>query len=322
MPIPTQPRVTPVAARTADAVRNPEAGAAVRKNARAQKATPEPATLEPAARETTVPKPATPDPAARETTAKRAPRISTPDGPSAEPTSASHEIATPSTVADASSAHRVGPQALPDDDRGGERIDAWVGLVANPGSAPELLALAAVQTIGPRAREWAARTRRDYPHAGTAALVRLATMQFTRAGSVCAALGAVAGPYAPAGLVTTAAVAHAELVLHLAAAYGLDPTDPERAVDLLVVTGLHRSRDDARAALASARQPAYDDGVPEGVWRLGRMLATWAGGWRLLRLVDRLLPGVRLFAAVLTGRAAAERTAARAIAHYRASTRR
>ena len=37
------------------------------------------------------------------------------------------------------------------------------------GHAPEQLALAAVQTLGPRAQEWAAQTRADYPTADAAA---------------------------------------------------------------------------------------------------------------------------------------------------------
>jgi len=197
------------------------------------------------------------------------------------------------------------------------RTEAWAQLVADPGHAPELLALAAVQSVGPRAREWADRSRLAYPAAGEAALARLATRQFTRAGSLGGVVGAVAGAYAPIVLLGTAAVAHAELILHLAAAYGLDPTDPERAVDLLVLTRVHADRGDAEAALAAACRPRYDDGGLSGAaWRLGRMIATQAGEWGLIRLANRFFPGVSLVAAFLTGRAAAESTAARANNYY------
>jgi hypothetical protein len=201
------------------------------------------------------------------------------------------------------------------------RTDAWAQLVADPAHAPELLALAAVQSIGPRAREWIARTRRDYPHADEAALARLATRQFSRAGGLGSVLGAVAGSYAPVVLAGTAAFAHAELVLHVAAAYGKDPAAPERAVDLLVLTRIHPDREAAEVAVAAARRPAYDEeggGLRAGVWRLSRLISGQVGGWGVFRLINRYLPGVSLLAAFLTGRAAADGLAARANALYRA----
>jgi hypothetical protein len=156
-----------------------------------------------------------------------------------------------------------------------------------------------------------------YPTADDAALARLATRQFTRVGSLGSVFGAVAGAYAPVVLLGTAAIAHAELILHLAAAYGLDPADPDRAVDLLVLTRVHPDRSDAEAAVAAARRPRYDDGGLSGAaWRLGRMIATQAGEWGLVRLANRFLPGVSLLAAFLTSQAAAESTAARANAYY------
>jgi hypothetical protein len=206
----------------------------------------------------------------------------------------------------------------------GERAEPWAKLIADPGHAPELLALAAVQSIGPSAREWLERTKRDYPTADHAALARLATNQFTRAGSLGSVVGAVAGSYAPIVLLGTAAFAHAELILHVAAAYGLDPLDPERAVDLLVLTRVHPDRAGAEEALAAARQPAYDEagGLTAAVWRLSRMISTRIGGWGVVRLINRYLPGVGLLTAFLTSRAAAESVAARANAHYRETTSR
>jgi len=201
-----------------------------------------------------------------------------------------------------------------------ERTDAWAQLVADPGHAPELLALAAVQSIGPRAREWAERARRDYPGADRAALARLATSQFSRAGRLGGVFGAVAGSYAPVVLAGTAAVAHAELVLHVAAAYGNDPTAPERAVDLLVLTRIHPDREAAEAAVAAARRPAYDEegtGLRAGAWRLSRLISGSVGGWGVVRLINRYLPGVGLLAAFVTSRAATDGLAARANALYR-----
>ncbi|MFI6078383.1 hypothetical protein ACIA5C_43350 [Actinoplanes sp. NPDC051343] len=229
------------------------------------------------------------------------------------PTASSREKA----VAPALETELAPPQA---EEAAPAHTDAWAQLVADPAHAPELLALAAVQSIGPRAQEWIVRTRRDYPNAGRAALARLATSQFSRVGSLGSVFGAVAGSYAPMVLTGTAAVAHAELILHVAAAYGKDPADPQRAVDLLVLTGVHPDREAAEAAVAAARRPAYDEdggGLRAGAWRLGRLISGQVGGWSVFRLINRYLPGVSLLAAFLTSRAATDSLAARANAFYR-----
>jgi hypothetical protein len=215
------------------------------------------------------------------------------------------------------------PDVVEAADAESDRPEPWAKLIADPGHAPEILALAAVESFGPRARDWLDRTKHDYPAADQVALARLATTQFTRAGGLGSIFGAVAGSYAPIALLGTAAVAHAELILHVAAAYGLDPLAPERAVDLLVLTRVHPDRAGAEAALAAARRPAYDDegGVTAAVWRLSRMITTRIGGWGVVRLINRYLPGVSLLTAFLASRAAAESVAARANAHYRRQAR-
>ena len=195
--------------------------------------------------------------------------------------------------------------------------EAWAKLVADPGHTPELLALAAVQTVGPRARDWVRRTREAYPGATDAGLARLAAAQFTRFGSLGSLFAAVAGSYASIALLGAAALTHAELILHLAAAYGLDPTDEERAVDLLMLTRVHPDRAAAEAAIASAKQPAYEEGgVTRAAGRLGRMIAAQTGGWTAVRLANRFFPGASLLAAALTMRAATETVAHRANAYY------
>jgi hypothetical protein len=198
------------------------------------------------------------------------------------------------------------------------RTEAWAQLIADPGHAPELLALAAVQTIGPRAEEWARRTRESYPTATDAGLARLATRQFTRFGGMSSVLGAAAGSYAPLALLGCAALTHAELILHLAAAYGLDPTDEERATDLLVLTRVHPTRDDAEAALRAAKQPAYEETarLTDAAWRLGRMVAAQTGNWAAIRLVNRFFPGTSLLAAMLGSRAATDTVVIRANAYF------
>lgn len=204
-----------------------------------------------------------------------------------------------------------------------ERTEAWARLIADPGHSPELLALAAVQTLGPQAQEWAVRMREAYPNASPDGIARLASQQFVRFGTVSSVFAAVAGSYAPLTLLGAAGLAHAELSLHVAAAYGWDPADPARAVDLLLLTRVHPTREDAEAALAAAREHSPDSaGLTDAAWRLGRMVAVHAGGWTVLRVINRFLPGASLLTAVLTSRAAARTVAARANLFYRTANAR
>jgi hypothetical protein len=187
-------------------------------------------------------------------------------------------------------------------------------LTADPGHAPELLALTAVQTIGPRAKEWAKRTREAYPKATDTAVARLAADQFTRFSSPSSVVAAIAGAYAPAVLIATTALTHARVILHVAAAYGIDPTDEARATDLLVLTRLHPSRDEAEAAVAAAKQGAQEKN--NAVRRLGRMVATNAAAWAAARLVRRYFPGTGVLAAVLVSHSSARNMAERANTYY------
>ena len=195
--------------------------------------------------------------------------------------------------------------------------DRWAKLLADPVHTPELLALAAVESIGPRARDWASSTRSAYPAATPDALARLATRQFTRFGTLASVFGAVAGSYASIALLTTRTLTDAELILHVAAAHGLDPTDPERAADLLVITGVHESADDAESALTAMKDEPTASGLGDAVWRVGRLVFSRTGGWTALRLINRVYPGTSLLGAVLTSTTTAQATAARAISYYR-----
>ncbi|WP_305787348.1 hypothetical protein [Symbioplanes lichenis] len=202
-----------------------------------------------------------------------------------------------------------------------ERTEAWARLIADPGHSPELLALAAVQSLGPAAAEWAKGVREAYPTATADGIARLAVERFTRFGTASSVFAAVAGSYAPAALLGAAAYTQAELCLHVAAAYGLDPADEARAADLLVLSRVHPSAEDAVAALSSAREYTYEaTGLTDAAWRLGRMVAAQAGGWAALRLVNRVFPGTSLLAACLTSRAAVRTSAARATLYFRSQS--
>ncbi|MFD6681097.1 hypothetical protein [Micromonospora parva] len=192
----------------------------------------------------------------------------------------------------------------------------------HPGFAPELLALAAVRALGPGAAGWAAGLRTRYPDASADGLGRLATRRFVRSAGAGGATAALAGVFAPVAELAAVLWTHAELVLHLAAAYGKDPTHPDRAVDLLVLTQVHPDRESAVAAVAAAESAGdpVEGAWPraaEAAWRLAAPLTAQAGGWVALRLVARLLPGAAVLAAALGDAAAADRLAARAVAVYR-----
>ncbi|MEU8211822.1 hypothetical protein AB0B85_21810 [Micromonospora sp. NPDC049044] len=196
----------------------------------------------------------------------------------------------------------------------------------HPGFAPELLALAAVRSLGPGAAEWAARLRGRYPDAPADGLARLVTRRYVRAAGAGGAAAALAGFFAPLAELASVLWTQANLVLHLAAVYGKDPAHPDRAVELLVLTQVHPDAVSARAAL-SAAQAAHDpvEGAwpraAEAAWRLAAPLTAQAGGSVALRLVARLLPGAAVLAATLGDAAAADRLAARTVAVYRAARR-
>lgn len=196
--------------------------------------------------------------------------------------------------------------------------------------APELLALAAVERIGPTARDWAGQLRADYPAASDHALARLATRRFTRIAGLGAVASATAGLLAPALELAMIGWAQATLTLHLSAAYRQDPCDPRRAAELLALTGVHPDVDTAQVAVDAAaealQQPVTGDSdqalrLANGAQRLVTAVAglTGDGGWGLLRLPARLLPGARALVAYGTDTLLLERLAARATAHYRSA---
>ncbi|SIR95862.1 hypothetical protein SAMN05444858_1317 [Micromonospora avicenniae] len=195
-------------------------------------------------------------------------------------------------------------------------------MLDHPGFAPELLALAAVEALGPSARDWAEQLRSTYPEASPDGLARLATRRFVRLAGAGGATSALAGALAPLAELTSVLWAQANLVLHLAAAYDRDPAHPDRAVELLVLTQVHPDAESARTALDAARALDGPGDAPwprvvEAAWRLAAPLAAQAAGWLALRLASRLLPGAAVLAAAAGDAAAAERLAARAITAYR-----
>jgi hypothetical protein len=185
---------------------------------------------------------------------------------------------------------------------------------ADPAHVPEQLARTAVARFGPGARQWERTLRQAYPRVESAGIARLAALDAGRRGTAGGVLAGVSGVPVPAVGLGVVWAAQATAVLRIAAAHGLDPVDPARAVDLLVILGVHETADLARAALAETPEA---EPVIAAAFRFGGPVAVRLGGWLALRAVNRLLPGAAVLVGALTGRAAAERAAARAVTYYR-----
>src|SRR5262249_15462669 len=147
-------------------------------------------------------------------------------------------------------------------------------------------------------------------------LTRLATLRFVRQarnrGGVAGLAGTLAVLMQPAGLAWT----QAKLVLHIAAAHGLDPTDPRRAAELLVLQGVHNDLPIAQDAITRAQR---DRGTPAA--RLAAPLTRLAGRGvfriALARGASRLLPGAAVLVSAVADARSTEHLAHRAAAHYR-----
>jgi hypothetical protein len=349
-PANTAPDATPVTPQPSQSPPAPRKRAATTRAATRARATPSDATPNKASRDKTTPSESTPQEAVprkagpsgvnpRKTTSRKAdpakatpsratPRTATtatadaPDtAPAAIPEAASASTPEPATTQtpDTSEAEMASPRT--------PELRAVVArLRDHPGFAPELLALEAVRTLGPGAAEWARRLRDRYPDAPADGLARLATRRYVRAAGAGGAAAALAGLFAPLAELVSVLWTQSNLVLRLAAAYGRDPSHPDRAEELLVLTQVHPDAASARAALAAAREAADPvEGTwpraAEAAWRLAAPLTAQAGGWVALRLASRLVPGAAVVAATLGDAAAADRLAARAVAAYRPGRR-
>ncbi|GAA3334866.1 hypothetical protein GCM10020358_00900 [Amorphoplanes nipponensis] len=182
----------------------------------------------------------------------------------------------------------------------------WARMKADPQYAPEHLALEAVRRLGSEARRWAERARQDQPDVTPDALARQVVRRFTNHARLSGAVSGATG--LPGAVVDVGVLAwtQARMVLHMAAAYGVDPTGAERATDLLVLQRVHKAAETARLALGVAagrerasRLFATSAGQPlTGVMvKLGVKLAQMAGVRAARRMFAKMIPG----AAVVLG---------------------
>lgn len=188
----------------------------------------------------------------------------------------------------------------------------WDRMYADPDYAPEHLAMAAVERLGPEARRWVAQTRAERPSVTTAELTDLARRRFVKLTRASGAVAGVAGIFGAVADMGFLAWQQARMVLYIAAAHGLDPCHEDRATDLLVLQGMYSAAETARAALrvARGRAPAravlerHGGTVPRVMLRLTMKLARMAGQRVLRRLANKVVPGAAIiFGAIGNARA-------------------
>ena len=201
----------------------------------------------------------------------------------------------------------------------------WARMKADPQYAPEHLALEAVRRLGPQARNWAERARAENPGIGQEALAQQAIRRFTNHARLSGAVSGATG--LPGAVVDVGVLAwtQARMVLHVAAAYGLDPTDPERATDLLVLQRVHKVAETARLALGVAAGRERASRIFEGsrsgpltgvMVKLGVRLAQMAGVRAVKRTVAKIIPGAAVVFGTWANSAATKELATRTHRRY------
>jgi len=203
----------------------------------------------------------------------------------------------------------------------------WARMRSDPQYAPEHLAIEAVRLLGPEAATWTDHVRAEFPALTADDLAVLAIKRFTTLGRIS---GSVSGAGELPGAVLDVGVlawTHSRMVLHIAAAYGLDPAAGERAADLLVLQRVHKGPSTARLALgvAAGRERASHlfsgmavrrplSGV---VVKLGVRLSLMAGVRTAKRVFAKVMPGAKIMLGTWVNSAATRDLADRACCRYR-----
>ena len=202
----------------------------------------------------------------------------------------------------------------------------WSRMKADPQYAPEHLALEAVRRLGPEAAHWAQRMRAEHPDLPPDEIAALAVRRFTTLARIS---GAVSGATGLPGAVLDVGVlawTQSRMVLHIAAAYGFEPTAGERATDLLVLQRVHKVAQSARLALGAAagheRAARLFAGMVarplKGVMvKLSVKLAQMAGVRAATRIFAKLVPGAAIILGTWVNSAATRDLAQRARERYR-----
>nr|WP_244162174.1 EcsC family protein [Micromonospora eburnea] len=217
----------------------------------------------------------------------------------------------------------AGPQDVPET----PPATLWDRMRNDPQYAPEHLALEAVRRLGPEAARWAARERALRPGLPPGALADQAVRRFVNQARLSGAVSGAAG--LPGAVIDVGVLAwtQARLVLHVAAAYGVDPAHPDRATDLLVLQKVHKAAESARLALgvAAGREragalfgTAGDRQFGRVMLQLGVRLARMAGVRAAKRVFAKVVPGAAIILGTWANSSATSGLADRARELYRA----
>jgi hypothetical protein len=201
----------------------------------------------------------------------------------------------------------------------------WQKMRADPEYAPEHLALEAVTRLGPRMAFELAKLQSLHPGAPADDLADMVIDRYVNQSRLS---GAVSGAVPIAGAVLDIGVlawTQARMVLMLAATYGVDPTHPDRAADLLVLQGIHKYTQTARSALAVARgrehigslMPEERASTGRVMVRLGFKLAQMAGIRAAKKMLAKIVPGAAIILGGVTNGNATKALATRTLDHYR-----
>jgi hypothetical protein len=188
------------------------------------------------------------------------------------------------------------------------------------------MAIEAVRVLGPEAAVWTRHVREEFPGLTPEELATLAIKRFTTLGRIS---GAVSGSGELPGAVLDVGVlawTHSRMVLHIAAAYGLDPAAAERAADLLVLQRVHKGPSTARLALGVAAGRERASRLFAGVAvrplsgvvvKLGVRLSQMAGVRTAKRVFAKVIPGAKIMLGTWVNSAATRDLADRARCRYR-----
>jgi hypothetical protein len=216
------------------------------------------------------------------------------------------------------------PDVLPQTERPPGTL--WSRMRSDPQYAPEHMAIEAVRLLGPEAAVWTAHVREEFPDLTREELAALAIKRFTTLSRIS---GAISGSGDLPGAVLDVGVlawTHSRMVLHLAAAYGLDPAAGERAADLLVLQRVHKGPSTARRALGVAAGRERASRLFAGVAvrplsgvvvKLGVRLSQMAGVRTATRVFAKVMPGAKIMLGTWVNSAATRDLADRACSRYR-----
>nr|WP_307804507.1 EcsC family protein [Micromonospora echinofusca] len=200
----------------------------------------------------------------------------------------------------------------------------WDRMREDPQYAPEHLALEAVRRLGPEAAEWARRTRAAQPHLPPHALAESAIRKFVNRARLSGAVSGAAGLPGAVLDIGVLAWTQARMVLHIAAAYGVDPAHPDRATDLLVLQKVHKVAETARLALgvAAGRERAgalfrgTNTPLARAMLKLSVKLAQMAGVRAAKRVFAKIVPGAAIILGTWANSSATKDLARRSQALY------